>query len=161
LGSPAFLALAARGDDRVPEHARIAGFSGLVEKPFEPEKLVAHVMAAVSSTADPAVVGETFWAEENGCPVFRYRAHLAARFMRFLPSIETKLRALVEEGHHALVVDLGELSALTRNDVGHLTAFLAKAKGLGLRVGICAPIPGVAQMIRSIAEMRSIPCAES
>ncbi len=161
LGRSGYVALAVRGDAAARERARKAGYDAIVEKPFHPDDLVNEVLAAAGVVAPADQLLESYLAEDDGCAVFVLPNPRSKMFGRLLPMFAQKLRALAEDGHDKLILDIAELSEISSDQVKSVVHLVSQADALGIRIAICTPHERVRESLRRIAETQDAPYASS
>ena len=159
LGSSHWIALALRGDASLHDKAKKAGYQTIVEKPFQAADLLDRVTQAASAHGSLEEHLQAYLAEDGGCPVFSLPNPSSKSFVRLLPLFGKKLRALAEEGHDKLILDVAQLNELTSEHVTMVVRLLTDAGTLGIRTAICAPNEQIIAKLRQIAETSDAPCA--
>ncbi len=159
LGRSRYVALAVRGDVRLHERARSAGYRAVVEKPLQAAELLANVRQVASAHTSPDELLDEYMSEDDGCPVFSLPNQSSKVLTRLLPSIGKKLRALAEDGTDRLILDVADLDEVTSEHVAMLVRLLSEADTLGIRTAICAPDRQIVSKLQQIAETREAPYA--
>jgi two-component system cell cycle response regulator len=160
LGKSSCVALAVRGDGSLHEKAKKAGYTGIVEKPFQAGELLEQVTQALIAGASPEDVLKEYVSEDGGCPVFNLPNQSSKMLVKLLPIFGKKLRSLAEDGNDKLIVDVAQLNDLTSEHVAGLVRLLSEAGTLGIRTAICAP-EALVSKLRQIAETKNAPYAST
>jgi CheY-like chemotaxis protein len=159
LGKSSCVALAVRGDASLHEKAKKAGYTAIVEKPFQAGQLLELVQQAANAGASPDDVLKEYVSEDNGCPVFALPNPTSKMLAKLLPIFGKKLRALAEDGNDKLILDVANLSDITSEQVAMLVRLLSEAGTLGIKTAICAPDQQIVSKLQQIAETRDAPYA--
>ncbi|MEO6029870.1 MAG: response regulator [Candidatus Binatia bacterium] len=154
LGKSSCVALAVRGDASLHERAKKAGYTAIVDKPFQPGELLEQVLQAGNAGASPEDVLKEYVGEDGGCPVFNLPNPSSKMLAKLLPIFGKKLRALAEDGNDKLILDVAQLSDVTSEQVAMLVRLLTEAGTLGIRTAICAPDQQIVTKLQQIAETR-------
>jgi len=151
LGKSSCVALSVRGDQSLHDKAKKAGYSAIVEKPFQAAELLEHVTQAASAGASADDVLKEYVSEDGDCPVLNLPNQSSKLLAKLLPIFGKKLRALAEDGNDKLILDLAQLNDVTSEHVAGLVRLLSEAGTLGIRTAICAP-DEIVSKLRQIAE---------
>jgi two-component system cell cycle response regulator len=151
LGKSSCVALAVRGDASLHEKAKKAGYTAIVEKPFQAAELLDHVTQAANAGASPDDVLKEYFSEDGGCPVLNLPGQSSKLLVKLLPIFGKKLRALAEDGNDKLILDVAQVGDVTSEHVAGLIRLLSEAGTLGIRTAICAP-DEIVNKLRQIAE---------
>jgi FixJ family two-component response regulator len=151
LGCSTSIAIGLRGDARVHERARRAGFATVVEKPFREGELAAQVMA-VLNVGEP--IATNYLGDDAGYPVLTLPNPSPRTLPRLLPMLDRQLRSLAENNVDHLILDCAPVTTVTPEHVTMLVRVFSEAAMLGIRTAICAPDAGLVAKLRHILELR-------
>ena len=143
-GGSYFVALTVRGDQAARTQALTAGFSGVVEKPFQGNTLADAV--AIPSMSD----GTGAVTIVDDCPMVNLPVFGGRAFGLF--NAQETVRSLAENGHDRFVLDLTAHTELSIDVTKVIVTLLEGATTMGLRVAICAPQKLVADGLKGIRE---------
>ena len=160
-GGSACVALAVRGDSSAHAEARKAGFSAVIDKPFNGAELMQQVQRVRAAAVAPDDLLRSLLGEENGCAVFTLPEAESNTFSRILPALTRALKSMAEDGIDKLIIDLTRCATLAAEQVAQLVHVIGQANTLGIKAAICAPDEGMTRSLREIAETRETPCAPS